>query len=119
MKKFIAIIVAIMCAFPMFAFVGCTDKTRELTTIEKQLVGDWGTPNGRNLGYTFNADGTFINQQSDKKTKGTFKATGNDSIYLVELKRENGEKYINFYYRTDEPDKLFYDTRFDMYYERY
>lgn len=92
---------------------------RDLNVVEKQFVGDWGTIGGNKLCYTFNADGIFINQQSEKRIRGTFKAASSDSICLVELKKEDSEHYVNLYYNIEEPDKLLYDDRPDMYNKRY
>lgn len=55
MKKKIALILVVMLSLGAFALTACTDKARELDSVELSIVGTWS--NGHAT-YTFNADGT-------------------------------------------------------------
>ncbi|MDE6200657.1 MAG: hypothetical protein K2M47_02085 [Clostridiales bacterium] len=108
MKKLIAFVVAIMCAFPMFAFVGCTDKEpepRKLTAVEQQLVGYWyWSIHLEGEDFEFKADGTYRNLGYG--FDGTFKAIDKSGYYEIEMKNEHYTR-IRYYYPSEEPDKLF------------
>ncbi|MDE6028745.1 MAG: hypothetical protein K2F90_00300 [Clostridiales bacterium] len=112
MKKLIAFVVAIMCAFPMFAFVGCTDKEpeqRKLTTVEQQLVGYWyWSVHGEAADeYEFKADGTY--RYLGYGWDGTFKAIDKAGYYEIEVTNKHYTR-IYYYYPSEEPDKLFRDA---------
>lgn len=72
MKK--RVVFSLFCAAIMlvsvFAFVGCTDKPRELDDVEKSIVGEW--KNDYRI-VTFNADGTY---SDTNKHSGTFEHDG-------------------------------------------
>lgn len=117
MKKLIAFVVAIMCTFPMFAFVGCTDKEpeqRKLTAVEQQLVDYWyWVKHGENKDdYEFKADGTYKSLSAGSRFDGTFKAVDKGSYYEVEMKN-SFTTYTFYYYPSKEPDKLFRDATTD------
>lgn len=73
MKK--RVVFSLFCAAIMlvsaFAFVGCTDKPRELDDVEKSIVGEW--KNDNHYIKTFNADGTWTDSN---KNSGTFEHDG-------------------------------------------
>lgn len=72
MKK--RVVISLLCAAIMlvsaFAFVGCTDKPRELDAVEKSIVGEW---KDNYCTMTFNSDGTWSDTD---KNSGTFEHDG-------------------------------------------
>lgn len=92
--KLVTVISALMLMLPVFALVGCTDKTpkeRELNAIELQLVGTWKSK--QNTLYTFKADGTL----EAGGVISEFRQEG-DAVMGV------GDKYGHFYWIYDHPD---------------
>ncbi len=73
MKKKISVVLAVIFALGAFALLGCTDKPRELDSVEKSIVGTWEWRLHDDITITFNSDGTRTHSNGNK---GTFKHNG-------------------------------------------
>ena len=93
--KILSVVLSLSLLLPVFALVGCTDKTpkaRELNAIELQLVGTWRSRD----------TGTLLILKSDGTLEGggritEFRQEG-DAVMTV------GDKYGHFYWIYDHPD---------------
>lgn len=102
-KKLFAVLLTAMCFFCAFSLVGCTDKKdepRKLTTIERQICGEWGgEPNNPRL--TFKYDGTVEERGNGTWTFREVEHNTSEEYgdwYKIELKSKTNAKYYYYYY---------------------
>lgn len=109
--KLVTVISALTLVLPVFALVGCTDKTpkeRELNAVELQLVGTWKDKD--NMLITFMSDGTcdiYGTIREFRQEGDAVMGVGDKYGHFYWIYTSKTSKYPNCAYFDDEPDRLY------------